>query len=465
MYCKRKFSVQSLVCRECHNPNSQTRKLCKLANFLNFTYVIFGPHLFAIAKLSQALQMRKNKQAAIGFIFITLLIDVIGFGIIIPVMPKLITELTGEGLGAAAKYGGWMLFSFAIMQFLFSPILGNLSDRFGRRPILLMALFGFTIDYLILAYAPTLGWLFVGRILAGMLGASFTTATAYIADISTPEKRAQNFGLIGAAFGLGFIIGPVLGGLLGQYGSRVPFLAAAALTFLNFLYGYFILPESLSLRNRRRFEWKRANPLGSLVQLRKFPVVYGLVGSLICIYIAGHAIQSNWSYFTMLVLDWNEKQVGYSLGFVGILIALVQGGLIRIAIPKFGAQKAMFIGLILYTVGFLLFAFADRGWMMYAILVPYCLGGIAGPAIQGLISNQVPANEQGELQGALTSLISVTSIIGPPLMTNLFAYFTSSRAPIHFPGISFLTGGVLIAISIILARRSMGKASKSSTTS
>ena len=229
----------------------------------------------------------------------------------------------------ASVYGGWLMFAFAAMQFIFSPILGGLSDQYGRRPVILISLFGFGLDYILVALAPSIGWLFLGRIFAGITGASFTAASAYIADVSTPEKRAQNFGMIGAAFGLGFIIGPVIGGVLGQYGARVPFYAAAGVTLLNWLYGYFVLPESLSKENRRSFDWKRANPIGSLMHLRKYPVISGLVISLVCIYVAAHAVQSTWSYFTMEKLKWDEAMVGYSLGVVGILVSLVQGLLIR----------------------------------------------------------------------------------------------------------------------------------------
>jgi DHA1 family tetracycline resistance protein-like MFS transporter len=399
--------------------------------------------------------MSDKRQAALGFIFVTLLLDVIGFGIIIPVIPKLISQLTGEGMSEAAKYGGWLGFAFASMQFLFSPVLGNLSDQYGRRPVLLFALFGFGLDYIFLSFAPTIAWLFVGRIIAGITGASFTTASAYIADISTPEKRAQNFGMIGAAFGLGFLIGPVIGGLLGQFGPRVPFLAAAGLTLLNWLYGYFILPESLAVEHRRKFDWKRANPVGSLRQLQRYPVILGMVGSLVLLYIAAHAVQSNWSYFVMYRFGWSEAYVGYSLGVVGLLTALVQGVLIRYLNPKLGAKRSVLIGFALYGVGFLLFAFASEGWMMFVFLIPYCLGGIAGPALQGIMSGQVPPNAQGELQGALTSLVSLTSIIGPPLMTNIFSFFTGPKAPVHFPGAAFLTGAFLILISVILAMRSL----------
>jgi len=399
--------------------------------------------------------MSANRKAAIGFIFVTLLIDVIGFGVIIPVMPKLISELLHIDVSEAAYHGGVLLAVFAVMQFIFSPVLGNLSDQFGRRPVLLISLFGFGIDYLFLVFAPTYSLLFVGRIIAGIMGASFTTASAYIADISTPEKRAQNFGMIGVAFGLGFIIGPALGGLLGSlYGPRAPFVAAAILTLLNWLYGFFILPESLALENRRKFDWKRANPVGSLKLFFRYPVILGLVGSIVLIYIAAHAIQSTWSYYTIERFDWNPAQVGYSLTYVGLMVAVVQGGLIRIIIPKLGQQRSIYVGLSLYAVGFLLFGLANQGWMMYAVLIPYCLGGIAGPSLQGIMSGQVPSNEQGELQGALTSLMSLTSIIGPILMTGLFTFFTEPDR-VYLPGAPMYMGALLTIISAVMARASL----------
>jgi MFS transporter, DHA1 family, tetracycline resistance protein len=399
--------------------------------------------------------MARQGKAALGFIFITLLIDVTGFGLIIPVLPKLITELIHGDISQASRIGGWLTFAYAIMQFLFAPFIGNLSDRFGRRPVLLVALFGFFVDYIFLSFAPTIGWLFVGRLIAGVTGASFTTATAYIADISTPENRAKNFGLVGAAFGLGFIIGPALGGLLGGIGSRVPFLAAAGLTLLNFLYGYFVLPESLSKENRRPFEWKRANPFGALTHLKKYPSIGALIFSFVLVYIAAHAVQSTWSFFTIEKFNWSEELIGISLAVVGLLVALVQGGLIRIVHPILGNERSVYVGLALYSIGLFLFAFASQTWMMFAFLIPYCLGGIAGPALQAIISNQVPSNEQGELQGALTSLISATSIVGPPVMTNLFAYFTEPGAPVHFSGAPFLLGAILMLLSSWFAYRAL----------
>ena len=407
--------------------------------------------------------MTVQRNAALGFIFITIVIDVIGFGIVIPVLPSLIQQITGGNITAAAKYGSWLMFAYAVMQFLFSPVIGALSDRYGRRPVLLFSLFGLGIDYIFQAFSPTILLLFIGRIVAGIAGASFTTATAYIADISTPEKRAQNFGLVGMAFGIGFIIGPVIGGLFSTWGShigasgnfdwsvRLPFIVAAVFSLLNVLYGWFVLPESLLKENRRTFDWKRANPVGSLMQLRRYPVLSGLTVSFFLIYLASHAVQSNWAYYTIYKFHWTNLMIGISLSVVGLLVGVVQGGLTRYTLPKLGEKNSVYVGLALYVVGMALFAFASEGWMMFVFLVPYCLGGVCGPALQGIISNQVPANEQGELQGALTSLISVTSFIGPVIMNNLFAFFTSEKAPFKFSGMPFIAGAVLMLASIFFA--------------
>lgn len=401
--------------------------------------------------------MAAKKSAALGFIFVTLLIDVIGFGIIIPVIPRLLSEMLHISKTDASEYGGWLVAAFAIMQFLFSPLMGNLSDRYGRRPVLLASLFGFGVDYIFLVFAPSIEWLFAGRIVAGIMGASFTTAGAYIADISEPEKRAQNFGIIGAAFGLGFIIGPALGGILAKYGVKAPFIGAAVLTLLNWLYGFFVLPESLKPENRRKFEWARANPLGSLQFLLRYKVILGLVASIVLVYLAGHAVQSTWSYYTMEKFAWNEEWVGYSLAFVGLMVAIVQGWLIRFIIPKIGQQRSVYVGLGLYAVGFFLFGIASAGWMMFAFLIPYCMGGIAGPSLQGIMSSQVPPNEQGELQGALTSLMSLTSIIGPVMMTWIFHHFSQHDSNVYFPGAAMMMGAFLTIISAFLARLNLKK--------
>lgn len=401
--------------------------------------------------------MRTSKQAAIGFIFVTLLIDIMGWGLIIPVMADLIAELKHIPVNEASTYGAFLLSVFAIMQFLFAPVMGNLSDRYGRRPILLLALFGFGIDYIILALAPTYGWLFIGRIIAGITGASFTTASAYIADVSTDENRAKNFGLIGAAFGLGFVLGPALGALLATWGIRAPFYAAAGLCLLNCLYGYFLLPESLSKENRRPFDWKRANPFGSLKFLSKHPEIGGLAFCFFLIYLGAQSVQGNWNFFTIYRFKWTETMVGISLAVVGVLVGLVQGLLIRVVNPKIGNEKSIYIGLALYTAGLVLFAFATETWMMFAFLIPYCLGGICGPSLQSVIAGHVPSNQQGEMQGALTSLMSLTTIIGPLIMNGSFAYFTSDKAPFQFPGVHFIIGAVCMLLSIYIAYKVLSR--------
>lgn len=395
--------------------------------------------------------MQVARKSAIGFIFVTLLIDVMGWGLIIPVMADLIAQLKGIPVNEASTYGALLLSVFAITQFLFSPVIGNLSDRYGRRPVLLFSLLGFGIDYIVLALAPTYGWLFVGRVIAGITGASFTTATAYIADISTDETtRAKNFGLIGAAFGLGFVLGPALGAFLAIWGIRAPFYAAAALCLLNCLYGYFFLPESLSKEKRRPFEWKRANPIGSLRFLTNHPEIGGLALGFFLIYLGAQSVQGNWNFFTIYRFGWSEKMVGISLAVVGVLVGAVQAGLTRVIVPRIGNEKSIYIGLSLYTLGLVLFAFATQSWMMFAFLIPYCLGGICGPSLQSVISVHVPANQQGELQGALTSLMSLTTIFGPLIMNSTFTYFTTDKAPFHFPGIHFLIGAVCMLLSIII---------------
>ncbi|MGB3008445.1 MAG: TCR/Tet family MFS transporter [Chitinophagaceae bacterium] len=405
--------------------------------------------------------MESPRKAAVGFIFITLLIDVMGWGLIIPVMPDLIAQLRGISVNAASSYGAWLLSAYAITQFIFAPIIGNLSDKYGRRPVLLSSLFGFGIDYLFLALAPTYGWLFVGRIIAGITGASITTAAAYISDVSTAENRAKNFGMIGAAFGLGFIIGPAVGGLLAGLGIRAPFYAAAILCLFNALYGYFVLPESLPKENRRPFDWKRANPIGSLRLFKKYPAVGGLAISYFLIYLAAQAVQSNWSYFTIYRFEWSEKMVGISLAVIGLLVAIVQAGLIRIINPRLGNNRSIYLGLLLYSLGLILFSFATEGWMMFVFLIPYCLGGIAGPSLQSTLATHLPPNAQGELQGALTSIMSLTAIIGPLIMNNLFYYFTSKNAPVHFPGIPFLLGSIFMLFSVFFAQKVLSYNKKS----
>jgi DHA1 family tetracycline resistance protein-like MFS transporter len=367
-------------------------------------------------------------------------------------MPQLIKHLLGtDDISKVSIYSGWLTFLYASMQFLFSPLIGSLSDKYGRRPVLLFSLLGFGLDYLFLAFSPTIWFLFIGRTISGITGASFTTASAYMADISDDNNRAQNFGMIGAAFGVGFIIGPMLGGFLGELSPRLPFIVAAGLALVNALYGFFVLPESLALENRRSFNWSRSNPLGALAHLRKYPAVSGLIFSLVFIYIGAHAVQSNWSFANIEKFHWSPKMIGMSLGAVGLLVGIVQGVLIRFINPKLGNEKSVYIGIALYALGLFLFAFATQSWMMFVFLIPYCFGGISGPALQSLISVHVPKNEQGELQGSLTSIMSVTSIVGPLIMTGLFSYFSNPKHGFYFPGVSFLMGSILMLLSAIIA--------------
>ena len=405
---------------------------------------------------------KKTPKKALAFIFVTVLIDVIGFGVVIPVMPELVMEVTGEGLSSAARYGGFLAFVYAFMQFFFAPIVGNLSDRFGRRPVLLVSLATLGIDYVIMGLAPTLGWLVLGRFLAGISGASFATANAYIADVSAPSERAQNFGLVGAAFGLGFVLGPVLGGILGEVGSRVPFFAAAALAAANTLYGLLVLPESLPKEKRRPFSIKRANPLGTLGQMRRYPIVVTLLGALFLYQMAHDALPSTWTYYTMLKFEWTERDVGYSLGFVGILFAVVQGGLIRKIMPKVGERRAVYLGFLLMAVGFVGYGLSPRGWVLYAFSVPFALGGLANPALRGIMSNEVASDAQGELQGAITSLQSLTAIMAPVIMTQLFAYFTAEHAPLYLPGAPFITASVLVGCAVVICWRTLARTGRSS---
>lgn len=396
----------------------------------------------------------KKNNTGLILILTTLFIDSMGFGIIIPVVPSLLKEVAPGT--EPALLGGFLLATYAVVQFVCGPIFGGLSDRFGRRPILLASLFGFGMDYLITAIAPSVGWLFFARFVAGIMGASFTTGGAYISDISTPENRAQNFGLIGVAFGLGFIAGPLVGGLLGDVSTRMPFYVTAGLTLLNWLLAFFFLPESLKPENRRKFDWNRANPFGTFASLFKYELIKKLFVSLTLIYLAAHAVQSNWSFFTQKKFDWGAAQIGVSLAVVGFVFAIVQGGLIRIIIPKLGQARSVYVGLGLNALGMLLYALASEAWMLYAFTVVYCLGGIAGPALQGIMASEIPANAQGELQGGFTSMMSATSIIGPLLMNSvLFAYFTSSSAPVYFPGAALVVGAVLSIIATMIARAAL----------
>ena len=395
------------------------------------------------------------------FILITLFLDILGIGIIIPVLPELIIELVGEGesvvvplvgeLAAAPFFFGLIAAVYALMQFLFAPVLGALSDRFGRRPIILVSLFGLGVDYIIQGLAPTLGWLFLGRIIAGVMGASITTANAYIADVSTKENRAQNFGLVGVAFGLGFIFGPALGGVLGGISLRLPFFVAAGLVFVNWLYGFFVLPESLAPENRSGFSWRKANPVGSILQLRDYPLVAGLAVAFVFVALAQRGLETVWVLYTGYRFGWGETTNGLTLALVGVMAVIVQGGLVRPVINRLGERRTILLGLSVSTLTFLFYGLAFEGWMMLIVIVFGSLGGVAQPAIQGLVAGSVKPNEQGKVQGALTSLISLSSIFAPLIFTaGLFGYFTSGAAPFTLPGAPFFLGSALFVVSLVL---------------
>lgn len=401
---------------------------------------------------------RPKKSAALGFIFITIFIDVLGLGIIIPVLPKLLEVVGHIDVSKASTYIGWLTFVYASMQFVFASIMGNLSDRYGRRPILLISLFGFGVDYLVMAFSPSILWLFVGRTIAGICGASTSTATAYIADVSTGSKRAANFGLVGAASAIGLIFGIALGAYLSGINLRLPFMAAAAFAFANGFYGLFVLPESLAPRYRRPFEWGRANPFLSLWRIyKKRPALASLLSATAIVYIAQKAVEYLLSTYLYEKFNWSPASVGTLGIFVGLVLVGIQGGLIRYTVPKFGQQKNIIWGLIFYAIGLALIAFASRGWMLYVFMVPYCLGGLSGPALQGIATEEVAKNEQGELQGAFSILNSISLIVGPLLLSYVFFFFTKSPRTIHFPGAPYLLSSILMLISTVIAVRSFKK--------
>lgn len=391
-----------------------------------------------------------NRQHAVAFIVILVLIESIGFGIILPVMPQLIIGLTDVSLSNASAIGGYLMFTYAAVQFFAAPILGAMGDRYGRRPILLYTLLALSLDYLLMAFAPTLLWLFVARVIAGAASSTYSLAYAYITDITEPDKRAQRFGLVGAAFGGGFILGPVVGGLLGEFGPRIPFYAAAALAMINFIYGYFVLGESLGKRNRRRFELKRANPVGALRQISQYPVAAGIALAYF-LYMLGHfSLPATWTYYTMEKFSWSESQIGLSLGAAGVFMILVQAFLIRWAIPAIGPFRTGLVGMLAMIVGFCGYALSTSGWQLYPWLAVASISGFVTPALQSVMTAQIPANAQGELQGALSSLSSITAVLGPLLMTQLFAYYSSPNAAFYFPGMPFLAAAGLTVLCLLV---------------
>lgn len=402
--------------------------------------------------------MPNPSKHALLFIFFTVLIDSIGFGIIMPVMPQLLASLTGAPMARATLIAGWLLSTYAALQFVCGPIMGNLSDRFGRRPVLLASLAAFALDYTLMGFAPSLGWLFLGRAVAGLAGAVYSPAMAYIADVSEPEKRAQSFGIMGAAFGLGFIIGPMLGGLLGELGPRAPFFAAAALGAMNFLYGVFVLPESLPADRRRAFEWKRANPVGTLGALRRYPAVLAIAGAVFLWQLGHQVYPSTWSFFAKIRFGWSEAAIGASLAFVGLLMAFTQAYLTGKIVPRIGEHRAVIVGVLSGAASMAMLAFATRTWIAYAAMAAGLLQGLAYPSMNAIMSRQVGGDQQGELQGGVSSMMSLTTIIGPLLMTQTLGRFSGVGAPFYFPGAAFLLASLLALCSLALVLRVVAKA-------
>ena len=388
------------------------------------------------------------------FILVTLFIDILGIGIIIPILPELIKELVGGADARAAVYYGVIISTYAFMQFLCAPVLGALSDRYGRRPVILVSLFGLGTDYLIQGWAPSISWLFVGRIIAGIMGASITTANAYIADVSTPETRARNFGFVGAAFGLGFIFGPVLGGVLGDISVRLPFFVAAGLALVNWLYGFFVLPESLAPEHRSTVCWRKMNPLASLRRLRTYPLVAGLAAAFLFASMAQRGLENVWVLHTGFRYGWNMQTNGLTLGLVGVMAVLVNGLLIKPIVTRIGERRTITVGLTASMLAFLAYGLASEGWMVPIIIVFGALAGIALPAIQGLVAGTVLPTEQGKIQGAFTSLTSLTAIFSPLIFTTgLFSFFTSAAAPVILPGAPFFLGSLLFLVALALLVR------------
>ncbi|MEZ4417661.1 MAG: TCR/Tet family MFS transporter [Gemmatimonadota bacterium] len=392
---------------------------------------------------------------ALAAVLLTVLIDTIGFGIVIPVLPQLIVELTGDSLALATRDGGYLLVTYAVMQFFFGPVMGSLSDRFGRRVVILASLAAFGTDYLVMALAPTLAWLFVGRAVAGMSGAVYAAANAFIADITPAGDRAKSFGLVGAMFGLGFILGPAMGGLLGELGPRAPFFASALLAFLNLIYAFLVLPETLPPERRRPFVLRRANPFGTFASLARRGGVLGLAAAMFLWQLAHQVYPSTWSFFTKIRFGWSEAEIGASLALVGVTMAVVQGGLTGRLVGRWGERRAAFLGLTVGTLAFVAYGLAMRSWMLYGIILFAALQGLVYPSMNALLSRRVSEDQQGELQGGIASLYSLATIIGPLVMTQALSRFSAADARVHLPGAAFFLAAALAVVSGWMLARSL----------
>ena len=399
-----------------------------------------------------------SSRAALTFVLLSVFIDSLGFGIIIPSLPGVIMKLTGEPVSTAADWSGYLMAVYALLQFFMAPVFGNLSDRFGRRPILLGSLFAFGVDFLLTGLATSMTWLFLGRAFAGVFGASFATAGAYVGDISDDTNRARNFGLIGAAWGSGFTLGPVIGGFVAEhFDVRAPFFVAAALALANVAFGLFALPESLPVERRRKFEWARANPFGAFKSLTHLPMVAGLLFAVLLYQIAHDSLPAVWMFYTQHKFGWGPSETGWSLTFVGVMTVIVMGGLTGYVVPRLGERRSIVFGFLLMTFGFMGYALAPQGWMIYPAIVLGSLGGIANPAMQSVMSRQAGPSSQGELQGAVASLASIAAIISPIFMTQLFSHFSAPEAPVQLPGAPYLVAGALVFCCVLIALRTVPK--------
>lgn len=400
---------------------------------------------------------KPRRQAGIPFILVTVFLDVLTFGLVIPVVPALVRQFAGDE-ASAAWWMGIMMASFSIMQFVFAPVLGALSDRFGRRKIILASVAGAGIDQLFMAFAPGLGWLLVARLIAGLTAANITAANAYIADVSGPENRAKNFGMMGAAFGVGFIAGPALGGLLGEISLRLPFMVAAGLAGANFLYGLFVLPESLAPANRRAFSWARANPVGSLRALTRHPAVAGLAASRTCMVLAFGVMQTVWVLYTTKRFGWSELDNGLSLAAVGLATAIVQGGLIGLIVRRLGEARTALTGILLEATAYAGYGTVASSIPFYGFIIVHAMGGISSPAVQSVVARSVAADEQGAVQGAFASVQSLTFILAPLIGAELFARFTADGASVHIPGMPFYFGAAMLVLAGLIAAWALRRA-------
>lgn len=396
---------------------------------------------------------RAPGRAAFIFIFITVVLDMLALGIMAPVLPRLILGFKDGNTAAAAQISGVFGFTWAAMQFVFSPVLGALSDRYGRRPVILLSNFGLGLDYVLMALAPSLGWLFAGRVLSGITAASFSTASAYIADVTPPEKRAAQFGMLGAAFGLGFIVGPAVGGVLGGIDLRLPFWVAAVLSLANAAYGFFILPESLPPERRAALSWSRANPLGSLKLMRSHPALLGLAAASLLYFLAHESLPSIFVFYTGHRYGWSESQVGLALAAIGVCSTVVSAALVRPAVARLGERRALLVGLLFGTVGFAIYGLAPVGAMLLAGIPVVAIWGLSGPAMQSLMTRRVGPSEQGRLQGALSSMRGMTGMVGPLLFTQVFSAAIAEGSTLHLPGAPFLLASALLVCSVGLAWR------------